>query len=739
MWSVLLACSSPGQPGSLLLARHPETVTALALPEMNRDAPPRERVPLDGPWEAVRSEGGRIEWSTPLPFRSVNYWGTGVKKPPAMKVWDGATRRTFQELGGTVHARGTWSYRAGHIIVVSDQEPTGLTASWPQAHQEERGLNHGLAELSPQDFAFRSLSLRQTTAYGLYLPAPAEVAFSVTVPQNGQFSTKVRLLRPAVDDGLQTDGATVAVQVDGQDMATHTFKRAAVRSLDVDLSAWAGQTVELKLVTSAGDTNTADYLFFEEPALYTPQRRPQRLVVVFIDTLRRDHLGLYGYPRDTSPNLDRLAQEGLVFDQARAPAPWTLPSGRAALTGRHPHRFHPGVHLGSALAALDLPTAAIVGNTYLTRNFDLADGWSLHRGRAGTPAGTITDHAIEVLEAHADRPLALVVHYMDPHLPYTEPAEHRVWADALPDGLQKGFMEKDLNPWLAQDPERLEYVHARYDQNIRYVDAEIHRLLAFAGANTTTVVFSDHGEEFMEHDRVGHGRGLSDEVLRVPLLVHGPGIEAGRSDAPATLQDVMPTAMAALGLPLPADLDGVDLRAGVPADRPIALGTPLFGHSGVGVVQNDRKWTLLGAVESVYDLAADPTEDHPLDVDPTPLHRAFEQADGRALLRVLRVAVPTIGGPRLQIGQRVVLTGAIDALWPRPGGTYGFRVPTPQDDRLVLEHRAPAELFVQTDGLQVEEGEADLTWTLRPAADGVLDAELTDTVQQQLELLGYVE
>ena len=739
MWSLLLACSSPGQPGSLLLARQPQDLTRLVLPETNRPAPPNERVPLNGPWEEIRREDGRIEWSHDLPFRSVNYWDAGRQKPVGMVLRTGDQKQTFKELGETVHAQGTWSYRSGHVVVVADAEPSGLTLSWPQADREERSLNRDTAELEPQDFALRSLSLHRTTGFGVYLPAPAEATFRVTVPKDGQFSTQLRLLRPAVADGPTSDGATVRVHVDGQEVATHRFEGPDVLPLKADLSDWSGQSVELTLATDPGGTTTADYVFFGEPALYTPQRRPQRLVVVFIDTLRRDHLGLYGYERDTSPRLDRLADEGLVFDQARAPAPWTLPSGRAALTGRHPHRFEEGQHLGTWLGPHGIPTAAVVGNMYLTRSFGLADGWSRHRGSAGTAAATITDRAIDALKAHADQPLALVVHYMDPHLPYNEPPEHRLWADAPPEGLKPGFMERDLNGWLEQNPEGLEYVHARYDQNIRTVDAEIGRLLDFAGSNTTTVVFSDHGEEFFEHGHVGHGRGLSEEVLRVPLMLHGPGIEPGRSELPATLQDVVPTAMAALGLPLPEGLDGVDLRGEVPMDRPIAMGTPLFGESGLGVVHNQKKWQLMGVTEQVYDLVIDPTEDQPLGVDTAPFHRAFEHADGRPLLRVLRVAVKTLNGPQLRRGQTVVLSGAIDALWPRPGGSYDFTVPPIRDQKLVMRTGSPSELFLQTDGVDLLEGNAELTWTLRPAEPRAESGRLSDTVQEQLRQLGYVE
>jgi hypothetical protein len=730
MW--LLACSTPqGTPGSVLLARHPELITSLSLPESSRgDLPLPERPVLDGPWSPETVEG-RPAWSTPLPVRTVNYWHATTRKPPGMELFRDGTSLSYESR---------WRHKDGVITVLSAKEPTGLTFSYPTALEEEKALNRDSSELSDTDFALRTLPVSNGNRTGLFLPAPAEVSFAVEVPHKAILRTKARLLRPALNVGSSSDGATVMVLVNGREHKRMTVQNA--RDLEVDLGGYAGQTIDLTLRTEPGDDALLDYVFLSEPSLYTPSDAPPRVVFVFIDTLRRDHLGLHGYDRPT-PTLDRLATEGLVFDQARAPAPWTLPSGRAALSGRHPDRFDPSAHLGHAFADQGWFSAAIVGNTYLTDNFDMADGWSVHRGNVGINAKRATDRAVRVIAEHADQPLAMVVHYMDPHLPYTEPMEHRLWARDDHETLGRVFQESDVTALLAAEPERRDevmgYIRDRYDQNIRYVDTEVARLLESAGPNATTLVFSDHGEELGEHGLLGHGRGLSEELLRVPLIVHGPGIEPGRSDQPASLHDVLPTGLGAVGLATPEGVDGVDLRTVDDPDRPIAIGTPLFGPSALGVVHRGSKWVLQATTDHLYDLGADPTEDVDLaaDADLAPFHAAFSSAFGRPLLRVLRVAAPTEGA-LLPGFRRIVLTGAIDALWPRPGASYSFNMPVPNDTGLtVVGNRAPAELFLQTEGVDLVEGDATLEWTLRPRHGTAQQGPLSDTVQEELRALGY--
>src|SRR5712692_6705866 len=267
---------------------------------------------------------------------------------------------------------------------------------------------------------------------------------------------------------------------------------------------------------------------------YDPSR-PDILLVV-IDTLRADHLGSYGYPRPTSPTVDRLAGRSTVFESAWAAAPWTLPSVMSIQTGRYPssHRVeNDGLRLAPQIPTLaevlkgaGYVTGAFVSHIYVDRPFGFERGFGTfedfglsrpgYRLEAGLEptADRVTDAALGWLRRQGSKPLFLFVHYFDPHWPYDPPASYR---SIFPDAY--------AGPWDAtydsiskfQEPERplpddyRRFLIDRYDGEIRFVDDQIGRLLeGFAGAGragrTWVVLTGDHGEEFKEHGSMGHGR-----------------------------------------------------------------------------------------------------------------------------------------------------------------------------------------------------------------------------------------
>ncbi len=761
MLLLLLACD-PGpavQPGAVLLARHPELLVSLTLPETSRQGLP----PLHGQqpleceaWKETRREGDLVEWSCPLPTRTVNYWHDSTRQPPGLRLWRDIWPLHFLEKGQAIGARGSFSHKNGRVFVPWSEEPEKLSFVYPQAREEERALNLDTAALEDTDFALRSLPMRHAFRHGLFLPAPAEAVFEVEVPADGHLRMGALLLKPALQQTASSDGATLLIELEEGGLTTPLEELELSPhngdTPNLDLSRWEGKTVRLHLRTEAGDSALLDYVFLTEPTLYSPKKDPRRVAFVFIDTLRRDHLGAYGYERPVSPNLDRLASQGMVYDQARAPAPWTLPSGRASVTGKHPEDFVAGEHLGTVFAEQGWATAAVVGNTYLSRNFDLATGWSLHRGEVSTNASEATNLALEVLGNHEDRDLALFVHYMDPHLPYTEPGIHRLWAGEPPVPLGHVWMEKDLGKaWEEHPLERdamRQHVIDRYDQNIHYVDGELRRLLEALGPEATVVVFSDHGEEFWERGVVGHGHGLSEELLRVPLILRGPGVEPARSSRPATLQDILPTVLEVVGLEVPEQLAGTNLLGPEDPQRPIAIGSPLFSESALGVVHQGHKWILKGLDEHLYDLEADPSQASDLagQTDLGPYRAAYEQALGRPLRRVLRLVAEDSSKAYLNPQERLLLwvPGGIVRVWPRPGGSFRFKMPVPDGERVEVRGRArPSELFVLPTDPQVEpvvESETgSFAWTLRPEGGPPDERQLSDTLKRELEALGYVE
>ncbi len=327
---------------------------------------------------------------------------------------------------------------------------------------------------------------------------------------------------------------------------------------------------------------------------------PRHLLLLTVDTLRADRLGAYGSDLGLSPQLDRLAGEGVRFESAFAPAPQTLPSRSALLTGRHPEAI--GVDrnwavlpaqvptLAEALLAGGFRTGAVVSNSVLWRPAGLSRGFERYddrqlqreavRDMPERVATATTDAALEMagwLLGRGDR-IFLWVHYQDPHGPYTPP-----------EGYRERFLERERSepdgrrrlPRLREqhglggiphyqglgDEDEVAWYRAGYHGEIRYLDDEIGRLLeglAALGLDEDLVIAftADHGEGLGEDGYwFAHGEYLNDASVRIPLVLRVPGRPPGvRSDV-ASLLDLAPTLGALLLDEVPGDLPGRDLLA----------------------------------------------------------------------------------------------------------------------------------------------------------------------------------
>ena len=346
---------------------------------------------------------------------------------------------------------------------------------------------------------------------------------------------------------------------------------------------------------------------------------PRVVLLVSIDTLRPDHLGLYGYSRFTSPVLDDVARQGIVFEDASSTSPWTLPAHASMLTGLHPVG-HGVVSMKTKLGE-EVPTlartlgdagfrsAAVVNSTWLKReSYGLTRDFERYLFVADVPDRRspntwVTDQALEWLdeaEASPEERHFIFVHYYDVHSDYaSEPAYEELFTrpyDGAVDGTGWQLTRANLDdaylalchddfdprkctfgsadsPWVVDESvSRLElgerdvqHLIDLYDAGIRQLDTELGRLFRGLRAlgledETLLVITSDHGEEFMEHGRVDHFLPTWQEVLRVPLLLRGPGLPVGlRVESPVSLVDLAPTILGQVGVPAPAPLDGLDL------------------------------------------------------------------------------------------------------------------------------------------------------------------------------------
>ena len=336
-------------------------------------------------------------------------------------------------------------------------------------------------------------------------------------------------------------------------------------------------------------------------------RQPPNLLLISVDTLRPDHLAAYGYPRDTSPAIGRLAREGVLWENAYAPAPATVASHASLFTGRHPYQ-HGSLNYGSPLADEERTLAEILQEggyrTFAVATsvrFHEASGFSqgfdhyesLHEPAKDARGALATERVLALASSDDPRPFFGFVHYFGPHTPYWPPAEwrqrwHQGPAPELPGGAA-AYVHARRKPGHAVPPETLGYLQDLYDAEISYLDAELTRLLqgleaAGLAERTLVVLVSDHGEEFKEHGGLAHARTLYEEALRVPLLMRLPGrLPQGlRVSRPAQLVDIAPTLLELLGQAGPPDLPGRSLLRDL--ESPQAAGEPdlVLGQRGLG-------------------------------------------------------------------------------------------------------------------------------------------------------------
>jgi arylsulfatase A-like enzyme len=324
-------------------------------------------------------------------------------------------------------------------------------------------------------------------------------------------------------------------------------------------------------------------------------REPVRLNVILIslDTLRADHVGCYGYHRNTTPVIDAVAEKGTVFEQVIADSPWTLPSHASMLTGLQPR--HHGVRshktglpetiptLATALATDGFHTMALVNSKNLSPKFGLHRGFQQFRffrervdGKRVRSGKVQVDLAIEWLKKARDRQFFLFLHNYDIHSPYDpSPRFARDFTHSYT-GTITGTTDELMRVRkgkLKLSPDDLQHIVDLYDAGISELDHELGRLFDFlneAGLldRTILIVTSDHGEEFLEHGGVLHGRAMHRELLEVPLIFSGPGVpQGGRVGQLAQLSDIFTTVLEMVGLEAGQPRDGTSLVNAWSKDR----------------------------------------------------------------------------------------------------------------------------------------------------------------------------
>jgi choline-sulfatase len=344
--------------------------------------------------------------------------------------------------------------------------------------------------------------------------------------------------------------------------------------------------------------------------------RRLNVVLVTIDTLRADRLGCYGYSKIETPNLDRFARKGVLFENAVAQAPLTAPSHASMFTGVYPtvHKVRDtggfvlqssNTTLAEILQQQGWDTAAFIGASVLNKRFGFNQGFTIYDDEMPKPdagkmagetaerrAGEVVDRAITWLESQSGKPFFLWVHVFDPHLPFDPPS-----------------------------PFRETYRGRPYDGEIAYTDQQLGRLFEAINKkspeNTLIAVLSDHGESLSEHGEYSHGVFLYDSTLRIAFMVAGPGVPAGlRVKQQARTIDLLPTLFALMGGAAPQGVQGTSLVpdfSGKEAPAKYSYAETLYSKVNMGWAElraiRTNRWKYIRAPKpELYDLVQDPAE-----------------------------------------------------------------------------------------------------------------------------------
>lgn len=443
-----------------------------------------------------------------------------------------------------------------------------------------RGAHAQYIEMLPAKLRLRTQPVgvpqgsRLDFGYGLAKPPPADDLYPVRFAVSAVASTGTTLIFESV-------------------MPTHSKDRGRWIDTSVDLEAFAGQELAFEfaseIVLDSPNSPRSPYLtpLWSNPYLASPAstHRPEgpNFLLISLDTMSARHMGVYGYARATTPRLESLSPNFFVFDNAFAPASWTLPSHTSIFTGLAAAVHGAGVNRRGYKVKPEWTTLAEVmrRNGYLTAAFtegvavrgDLGFHQGFEQYSNGTnrplPQGLITSTfglAEQWLEAHADLPFFAFVHTYEAHWPYIPPDEFRKKFTDVPYVPSPTPMQEDrLTP---ADKQRF---IDHYDAEIAYTDSVVGSCLERITDkglldNTVVILFSDHGEELWEHGAYGHlnNNQIYDEVLHVPLMVRLPDGAGERVQRVVCTTDIFNTVLDLAKL----SLDGVrDSQSLVPLMR----------------------------------------------------------------------------------------------------------------------------------------------------------------------------
>lgn len=528
-----------------------------------------------------------------------------------------------------------------------------------------------LIDLAPAGQSVETVGGRRALTPGF----PSELGFRVSLPKEPFLDFSVAVLT-SKNVGRGSVAFSVRLSDEGQRFTVYEETVRArgggsFQSRSVNLAAWRGKEVTLTLCAEPAHPEVVGAwvedvrVAWGEPRVENRTLAPApprpSIVLVLVDTLRRDYLGFHGFDGPISPNLDWLARESLVFENAFTQAPWTKPSVASLFTSLHPDTHgldnHEGlfgprqnqalttgvlpaeaVTLAEALKGAGYRTAAFVANPWIHGRYGFDQGFDSYEVVETLPE--ILERARGFVRKDEGRPFFLYLHFMDVHGPYDAPEEDFQAMGTSPGlavrteppagvlgklplylaGIQwfgnKEFQNRTFGEVIAFRLTRSHTVRARYAANVLDFDRRIAPFLndvrnSELDQNTVLVLTSDHGEELLEHGGWDHGFNLYEHQIRVPLLIRTPGArDRARVTRAANLVDVMPTLLALANVDAPEGIEGEDLLGAEGTDKP-SFSAATKHREGVHAVRTARYKLIFDAktgTVALFDLEADPGE-----------------------------------------------------------------------------------------------------------------------------------
>jgi arylsulfatase A-like enzyme/Flp pilus assembly protein TadD len=350
---------------------------------------------------------------------------------------------------------------------------------------------------------------------------------------------------------------------------------------------------------------------------FSGKKKPRNILLITLDTTRADHLGCYGFNKNTTPTIDGIAAEGMLFENAFSPIPLTLPAHCSMFTGTYPpyHKVHDNISfkldpsnitLAETLSNKGIKTAAVISAYVLYPQFGIDQGFEYYNSTFINPiiagknrdterrGGETTDFAIDYIQQNKDDPFFLFLHYYDPHMLYDPP---------------EPFASKFAKDPYAGEIAYTDYCISRVVRKLKELDLYDSTLIIIAG---------DHGEGLGDHGETEHGFYVYQSTIDIPFIIKPPHLEEPkRIEDPVSLVDVMPTILSYLGIDIPKYIQGKDLSVYAENKPPSDPERKVFSESLIptkyqcnpllAVSGSNYKYIKTTRPE-LYDLAADPNE-----------------------------------------------------------------------------------------------------------------------------------